>query len=726
MKKIRKKYLRAFMGITLSAILAFGDGSLAFAASENETREIVEEPEAANQENIKEEPETVGQINPGENLEEQTETIKQDSSKENLKTNLDEQPKIAAPTDLGENSAEQIDADKSAISEAQPKTQDLEKPNEQNISQEEQEAKEAVGTEQNLDFYTYRVNDDSLTAEITGYDDSSSIEEPVYIQVPDTLGKYKVTAVAENAFFNLRREIKKITLPESIESINSNAFGANVVSVSINNSHYKSEDSDMAVYSTDGTELVFFSARCAGTFTFKKELRKFPNFFLSTSGVRTLVFEEGVTRLPDGTGGYMDCTNVENIVFPSTLAANQTYSSYNDKAGTDLNDASPYFNLFVFGASAASEHNNQIYEFSGESPYYVIEDGVIYSKDKKRLVAYSPGRKDAVYKVPNSVEWIMAGAFAGNTHLKEIQLPESVIRIDSQAFCGTINLEKLNIPKSVRICSAISGVFDYCAANVSINYNNIFAKWLRKYEHDQKENLFDGKLIYTDVHEIRYVPNKGKLKNPKDKNITAVEGEFYSFPKVSRTGYILKGWYTKETGGRKIGASEKVSATSPKTLYAQWQKGYTITYKLNGGKNNGKNPKTYTITSKTITLKKPTRKGFTFKGWYKDSAKKKKVTSIPKGSKGNKTFYAKWTANQYKIAFNGNGGTGSMKKISCQYSKTYKLLANKYKRKGYTFAGWNVKKNGTGKAYKNKEKVKGLRAKNGATIVLYAQWKKKK
>lgn len=725
MKKVRKKYLRAFMGITLSAILAFGDGSLAFAASENETREIVEEPEAANQENIKEEPETAGQINPGENLEEQTETIKQDMPQENPKANLEERPETAEPTDLGENSAEQIDADKSAISEAQPETQDLENPSEQNISQEEQAAGEAAGTKQNQGPYIYRVNADSLTAEITGYNNRDSIEEPVYIQVPATLDGYKVTRVAENAF-DLVGEIKKITLPESVEYINPNAFSSSVISVSINNSHYRSEDSDMSVYSTDGTELVFFSSRCAGTFTFGKELKIFPDYFLSYSGVSRLVFEEGVTRLPDGTGGCMDWTRVDNIVFPSTLAANQTHSFYNDKAGTDLNDASSYFNLFVFGASAASEHNNQIYEFSGENPYYLIEDGVIYSKDKKRLVAYSPGKKDAVYKVPNSVEWIMAGAFVGNTHLKEIQLPESVVRIDNQAFCGTINLEKLNIPKNVRICSAISGVFDYCAANVSINYNNIFAKWLRKYEHDQEENLFAGKLIYTDVHEIRYVPNKGKLKDPKDKNITAIEGELYSFPKVSRTGYILKGWYTKETGGRKIGASEKVSATSPKTLYAQWQKGYTITYKLNGGKNNDKNPKTYTTTSKTITLKKPTKKGFTFKGWYKDSAKKKKVTSIPKGSKGNKTFYAKWAVNQYKIAFNGNGGTGSMKKISCQYSKTYKLLANKYKRKGYTFAGWNVKKNGTGKAYKNKEKVKGLRAKNGATIVLYAQWKKKK
>ena len=196
MKKVRKKYLRAFMGITLSAILAFGDGSLAFAASENETREIVEELEAANQENIKEEPETAGQINPGENLEEQTETIKQDMPQENPKANLEERPETAEPTNPEENSAEQTDEDKTNISEAQPETQDLENPSEQNISQEEQAAGEAVGTVQKLGFYTYRVNNDSLTAEIIGYDDSSSIEEPVYIQVSDSLGKYKVTAVA--------------------------------------------------------------------------------------------------------------------------------------------------------------------------------------------------------------------------------------------------------------------------------------------------------------------------------------------------------------------------------------------------------------------------------------------------------------------------------------------------------------------------------------------------
>lgn len=69
---------------------------------------------------------------------------------------------------------------------------------------------------------------------------------------------------------------------------------------------------------------------------------------------------------------------------------------------------------------------------------------------------------------------------------------------------------------------------------------------------------------------------------------------------------------------------------------------YKITYKLNGGKNHSSNPSTYTG-SKQITLKKPTREGYEFKGWYTDSACKKSIKKISKGSSGNYTLYAKWS-----------------------------------------------------------------------------------
>lgn len=90
------------------------------------------------------------------------------------------------------------------------------------------------------------------------------------------------------------------------------------------------------------------------------------------------------------------------------------------------------------------------------------------------------------------------------------------------------------------------------------------------------------------------------------------------------------------------------------------------------------------------------------------------------------TLYAKWTANQYQISFNGNGSTsGTMKALaSCKYGKSYKLAANKFRRTGYTFAGWNTKKNGKGKSYSDKQSVKNLTSKAGGKVTLYAQWKK--
>ena len=69
---------------------------------------------------------------------------------------------------------------------------------------------------------------------------------------------------------------------------------------------------------------------------------------------------------------------------------------------------------------------------------------------------------------------------------------------------------------------------------------------------------------------------------------------------------------------------------------------YAIKYNLRGGKNSKKNPSYYYSNSKNIKLKKPTRKGYKFKGWYADKKYKKKVSSIKKGSFGKKTLYAKW------------------------------------------------------------------------------------
>ena len=116
-----------------------------------------------------------------------------------------------------------------------------------------------------------------------------------------------------------------------------------------------------------------------------------------------------------------------------------------------------------------------------------------------------------------------------------------------------------------------------------------------------------------------------------------------------RTGYTFGGYFTETNGGgtqyyKADGTSaHNWNITQATTLYAKWsQATYTITYNLNGGTlETSKN--SYTFLSDDITLDTPTRKGYTFLGWYDNSGLTgPEVKTIGTGSAGDKQLWAKW------------------------------------------------------------------------------------
>jgi uncharacterized repeat protein (TIGR02543 family) len=118
---------------------------------------------------------------------------------------------------------------------------------------------------------------------------------------------------------------------------------------------------------------------------------------------------------------------------------------------------------------------------------------------------------------------------------------------------------------------------------------------------------------------------------------------------LAKTGYTFAGWNTASDGGGTTYAAgssltDDLRTTSGATvpLYAKWTATtYSITYNLNGG--SGAANSTYTIESNAITLPTPTRSSMVFGGWYEDGGfTGGVVTTIHKGSTGNKTFYAQW------------------------------------------------------------------------------------
>lgn len=180
-------------------------------------------------------------------------------------------------------------------------------------------------------------------------------------------------------------------------------------------------------------------------------------------------------------------------------------------------------------------------------------------------------------------------------------------------------------------------------------------------------------------------------------------------------GYALSNTFRYNNNGTyenyALGETMTQKAGSMSYVYMYDAIDYKITYNLNEGTNNSGNPSKYNVLN-GVTLKAPTRKGYTFEGWYLGD---KKVTGINEGKNakfssvdemyaelakrttGDVTLTAKWTPFTYKITYKGNGSTDGMEKTHTFTQKDidtngYVLKINKgytdFARTKYTFMGW--------------------------------------
>ena len=146
----------------------------------------------------------------------------------------------------------------------------------------------------------------------------------------------------------------------------------------------------------------------------------------------------------------------------------------------------------------------------------------------------------------------------------------------------------------------------------------------------------------------------------------------------TKTGYTFGGW------------DKEIPETMPAedvTVKAQWKVvNYSITYDLDGGTVTG-NPTSYTVENK-ITLNNPTKTGYTFAGWSGTGISGTEKAVTIKNATGNREYTANWTANQYTITFDTNGGS-EVKSITQNYGTKITAPANPTKT-GYTFTGWDM------------------------------------
>lgn len=205
---------------------------------------------------------------------------------------------------------------------------------------------------------------------------------------------------------------------------------------------------------------------------------------------------------------------------------------------------------------------------------------------------------------------------------------------------------------------------------VKITTSSVTLKW-------KKPKRAKGYQIYYSTQKTKGYKkaktiNKGTTVKATVKNLKSNKKYYFKVRAVNK----------KKTGKFSKPVAAKTKAKKKKTTKPDTPT-YSITYELDGGKAS--NPTSYTAKDK-VTIKDPSKRGYTFDGWTGTGLSKlTKGLVLPKGSTGNRKYEAHWTADEFSITYETNGGQASN---PTSYTIEDEVSINDPTRTGYTFDGW--------------------------------------
>lgn len=168
----------------------------------------------------------------------------------------------------------------------------------------------------------------------------------------------------------------------------------------------------------------------------------------------------------------------------------------------------------------------------------------------------------------------------------------------------------------------------------------------------------------------------------------------------------------------KVSGEIRIDGSLELKLYYD-RRDYKLNLITNGGKINSGDLTFYQYGVMTMLPKDVTKDEYIFEGWYANSSfSGSRVTEVPVGTIGDKTYYAKWTPKTYKVTLEPNGGSirdGNV--TSYQYGEGATLPTD-VKRRNYAFEGWYENIEGTGK------RVTAITTTDTGDKTYYAKWKK--
>ena len=523
-------------------------------------------------------------------------------------------------------------------------------------AQRSHEVKADTGTTRSGDW-EYKIND-------TGENTISIVKyygNETDLNVPDEIDGKTVTEINQKAID--QTSLHTISLPKTLTYIGDSDFShaKNLTSIEVRDSEYGKTrfwtdengvlygyvdhhtDVDQTTYNKYLELLCYPSAKIEKSYTVDDKVTAIAgNAFSNCFYLEKINLGNGVRKL--GVAAFKNCMSIQSITIPKNV----------QKIG---------YNVAYFCDKLAAYHVDE------QNENYCDIDGVLYTKDKSKLVIYPKAKKltDQIYTVDPACKEIEGMAFDYAAGLKEIKLPDGLTTIGRYAFLCCEQLEKLQIPETV---TTIKGALDhitnlrylYLCGDVpedfaenerleETGYSNGFedqrtltvmineAYWDNYQAYRESFDKDDGITFEKwDGKTIKPIPSKepensnNSNKKPSDNNNSNTKPA--ASPSV---GSVIQTSTTKITQPTAV---KLLSVKNQKGKKAQvkWKKnikasGYQVQYSMKKNFKSG---------IKNITIKKNKTTSTVLKKLKKKKTYYVRVRAYKK--LGNKTYYSKWSS----------------------------------------------------------------------------------
>ena len=289
-----------------------------------------------------------------------------------------------------------------------------------------------------------------------------------------------VTSIDTDAFRGCE-SLTNVTIPNNVTNIGSRAFCEckNLTNITIPNSV------------TSIGERVFAGCSSLTNIAIPNSITSIGNAtFYGCESLTNITIPNSVTSI--GGHAFYGCRNLANVIIPNSVTSigNTTFYGCENLTNITIPNSVTSISGDTFGQCSKLSG----IQVNPDHPTYASVDGVLFSKDKTKLVAY-PGGKQGTYVIPSGVTWIVWGAFRGCKSLTNITIPNSVTSIGSSVFEDCSSLANVTIPNSVTSIGWMA--FSDCERLTNVYYSGNKDDWKQMTIDAYNEPLVNATIHYN-------------------------------------------------------------------------------------------------------------------------------------------------------------------------------------------------------------------------------------